>query len=324
MNGGGGVDLVGAWYELGRSLVTGRPVDPASGWPVLTTREAFELARSWALVLARLGDTVEPIAWRWLDESCALLAESVGPDELLPSSVMLWEVGAALVGAPRNAGEGKPWDAIAVRLDDAGGLHVANVDDPLWLEIALRKFFAARGRAEKQTAAGLRYVEVSIGEATQLIALWDQYVASVRGKRLDAFTSDPIDGWRAWSTRAAGLVAGKPPEAPFPVEEAPELWRQQRRLANGISVILGNQPLRGWSGFITAAKNVTGEWLNDAAGAAGAVGEGAKDAALAVGGAAKDAAGAVARGASGLLKPLAIGLGVVGAVGVGALVLRRK
>ena len=64
--------------------------------------------------------------------------------------------------------------------------------------------------------------------------------------------------------------------------------------------------------------------MNDAAGAAGAVGEGAKDAALAVGGAAKDAAGAVARGASGLLKPLAIGLGVVGAVGVGALVLRRK
>ena len=130
---------------------------------------------------------------------------------------MLWEVGAALVGAPRNAGAGKPWDAITVRLDDAGGLHVANVDDPLWLEIALRKFFAARGRAEKQTAAGLRYVEVSIGEATQLIALWDQYVASVRGKRLEEFTSDPIDAWRAWSAPIVAIPApwwGIPPPAP--------------------------------------------------------------------------------------------------------------
>lgn len=317
-----GADLVGAWYALGRSLVAGRPVDPASGWPVLTTRDAFELARSWALVLARLGSTVEPIAWYWLDASRALLAESIGPDELLPSSVELWEVGASLVGALAMRNAGKPWDAIAVSIDDAGGLHVANVDDPQWLEVALRKFFAARGRAEKQTPAG-RYVEVSIGEATQLIALWDQYVAKVSTKRLEAFTADPIDPWRAWSARVAGLIAGKPPGELFPVEEAPELWRQQRRLAVGISVIMNNQPLKGWSGFVTAAKAVTGEWLNDAAGAAGAVGEGAKDAAVAVGGAAKDAAGAVARGASGLLKPLAIGLGVVGALGVGALVLRK-
>lgn len=318
-----GADLVGAWYALGRSLVAGRPVDPASGWPVLTTRDAFELARSWALVLARMGEAVEPIAWRWLDESHALLSESVGPDELLPSSVALWEAGAALVGAlvdARNAG--KPWDAIAVSIDGAGGLHVSNVDDPQWLEVALRKFFASRGRAEKQAPTG-RYVEVSIGEAAQLIALWDQYVAKVSTKRLAEFTADPIDPWRAWSARVSGLIAGKPPEAPFPVEEAPELWRQQRRLAVGISVIMNNQPLKGWSGFVTAAKAVTGEWLSDAAGAAGAVGEGAKDAAFAVGGAAKDAAGAVARGASGLLKPLAIGLGVVGALGVGALVLRK-
>ncbi len=322
MNGGGGVDLVGAWYELGRSLVTGRPVDAASGWPLLTTREAFELARSWALVLARLGDAVEPVAWRWLDESRALLAESVGPDELLPSSVLLWEVGAALVGAPRNVGAGKPWDAIAVNIDAAGGLHVANVDDPQWLEVALRKFFAGRGRAEKQAPTG-RYVEVSIGEATQLIALWDQYVAKVSTKRLEAFTADPIDPWRAWSARVAGLIAGKPPGELFPAEEAPELWRQQAKLAIGISVILGNQPLRGWSGFVAAAKAVTGAWLDDAAGAAGAVGEGAKGAAVAVGGAAKDAAGAVARGANNLLKPIAIGLGVVGALGVGALVLRK-
>ena len=318
-----GADLVGAWYALGRSLVAGRPVDPSSGWPVLTTRDAFELARSWALVLARLGATVEPIAWHWLDASRALLAESVGPDELLPSSVELWEVGASLAGALAMRNAGKPWDSIAVSIDAAGGLHVSNVDDPQWLEVALRKFFASRGRAEKQTAAGLRYVEVSIGEATQVIALWDQYVAKVSTKRLAEFTADPIDPWRAWSARVAALIAGKPPDAPFPVEEAPELWRQQRRLAVGISVIMNNQPLKGWSGFVTAAKAVTGEWLSDAAGAAGAVGEGAKDAAFAVGGAAKDAAGAVARGASGLLKPLAIGLGVVGALGVGALVLRK-
>ena len=351
MNAGGG-DLVGAWYELGRSLVSGRPVDPASGWPVLTTREAFELARSWALVLTRMGDAVAPIAARWIDDARALLAESVGPDELLPSSVALWEVGAALL-APRNAG--KPWDGISVSLDAAGGLHVANVDDPNWLEIALRKFFASRGRAEREDPAG-KYVEVSIGEATQIIALWGQYVAKVKTKRLEKFTSDPIERWIAWVPRAQGLIAGKPTDALFPVEEASELWRQQRRLAGGISVILDNQPLRGWSGFVAAAKAVTGEWLIDAGAALGGVGDGAKDAAvavgggvkdaaaavgggakdaaLAVGGGVKDAAGAVAggakdvaraveRGVSGILKPLAIGAGILGA-GVLAVVLVKK
>ncbi len=320
-----GADLVGAWYALGRSLVAGRPVDPASGWPVLTTRDAFELARSWALVLARLGPAVEPIAWRWLDESRALLAESEGPDALLPSSVELWEVGASLVGAlaPRNAGEAKPWDRISIRLDENKRLLVANVDDPLWLEPALRHFFIAQGRAERPKRKSRQdrpYVEISVGEAQQVIELWSKYVAAA--KPLDDYR-DPRGPWREFSARAAQLMSGKRPDELYPVEEVEELWIAQRRLGLDLSVLKDNQPPRGWSAYVNAAKAMASDLLGGAGDAASSAGGAVKDAAVAVGGGVKDAAGAVARGASGLLKPLAIGLGIVGALGVGALVLKK-
>ena len=306
-----GADLVGAWYELGRSLVAGRPVDPASGWPVLTTREAFELSRSWALVLARLGAAVEPIAWRWLDESRALLAESVGPDELLPSSAELWEVGASLVGAlTRNAG--KPWDEIAIRFDEQKRLIVSNVNDPLWLEPALRFFFIGQGRTmrpKQKSRQDRPYVEITVGEAQQVIELWSKYVAAA--KPLDDYR-DPRGPWREFSARAALLMSGKRPDELYPVEEVEDLWIAQRRLGLDLSVLKDNQPPKGWKAAIGAVKAMASDLL-----------DGAGDAASAVGGGVKDAAGAVARGASGLFKPLAIGLGVVGALGVGALVLRK-
>lgn len=308
----GDVDLVGAWYALGRSLVPGRPVDPASGWPVLTTREAFELARSWGLVLARLGPSVESIAWRWLDESRALLAESQGPDELLPSSAALWEVGASLVGtlAARNAG--KPWDEIAIRFDEQGRLIVSNVNDPLWLEPALRFFFIGQGRAmrpRKKSRQDRPYVEITVGDAQQVIALWDMYAAAA--KPIDNYR-DPRGPWREVAARAAQTMSGKRPDELYPVEEVEDLWIAQRRLGLDLSVLKDNQPPKGWQAAIGAVKAMASDLL-----------DGAGDAASAVGGGVKDAAGAVARGASGLLKPLAIGLGIVGALGVGALVLRK-
>lgn len=320
-----GADLVGAWYALGRSLVAGRPVDPASGWPVLTTRDAFELARSWALVLARLGPTVEPIAWRWLDESRALLAESEGPDALLPSSVELWEVGASLVGAlaPRNAGEAKPWDRISIRLDENKRLLVANVDDPLWLEPALRHFFIAQGRAERPKRKSRQdrpYVEISVGEAQQVIELWSKYVAAA--KPLDDYR-DPRGPWREFSARAAQVMSGKRPDELYPVDEIEDLWIATRRLGLDLSVLKDNQPPRGWSAYVNAAKAMASDLLDGAGDAASAAGGAVADAGGAVVGGVRDAAGAVGGGLKSILKPLAIGAGILGA-GALAVVLVKK
>ena len=315
----GAIDLVGAWYELGASLMRGRPVDPASGWPVLTTREAFEVARSWGLVLSRLGAAVEPVAWRWLDESRALLADSAGPDELLPSSSALWEVGALLLGslATRNA-DAVP---IAVRLDDKGRLLVSNVNDPSDLEYALRRFFIAQGRAErerKKSRENRTYVEVTVGDAVQLLALWDKYAATAKPVPMaeGGMWRDPRGPWREFTTKARALIEGKAPAGLYPVEEVEELWIQMRRLGRDLAVLQEGQPQRGWSDFVDAVKDRTIGLLKGTGDVAGAVVGG-------VGVAASDAAGAVARGASGLLKPIAIGLGVVAAVGVGAMVLRK-
>lgn len=318
----GAVDLVGAWYDLGRALVRGRPVDPVSGWPVLTTREAFEVARSWARVLSRMGQAVEPIAWRWLDESRALLAESDGPDELLPSSSELWEVGASLLGslATRNAFD--PAAEIAVRFD-AKRLMVANVNDPLWLEIALRRFFIAQGRAEKPRKRSRQdrpYVEISVGEAQQVIELWSKYVAAA--KPLDDYR-DPRGPWREFSARAAQLMSGKKPDELYPVEEVEDLWIAQRRLGVDLSVLKDNQPPKGWSAYVNAAKAMASDLLDGAGDAASVVGGAAADAGGAVVGGVKDAAGAVGGGLKSILKPLAIGAGILGA-GVLAVVLVKK
>lgn len=323
MNAGGG-DLVGAWYELGRSLVTGRPVDAASGWPVLTTREAFELARSWALVLMRMGDAVEPIAARWIDESRALLAESVGPDELLPSSGALWEVGAALLGSlTRNAFD--PSVEIRVSFDANKRLLVSNVNSPLLLDLALRRFFVAQGRTEKRSEKnGRAYVEISVGEAQQVVELWRKYVA--QAKPLDNFR-DPRDELREWAGRAATAMEGKGPDELYPVGEAEELWAGQRRIGNTLAVLKDNQPPKGWAAYADAAKAtvkaMASDLLDGASDAASTVGGAVADAGGAAIGGVKDAAKAVERGVSGILKPLAIGAGILGA-GVLAVVLVKK
>jgi len=316
---GHAVDLVAVWYELGAALMRGRPVDPASGWPVLTTREAFEVAQSWALVLSRLGELVEPIAWRWLDESRALLAESVGPDELLPSSSELWEVGASLLRslATRNAFD--PAAAISVRVDEKGRLLVANVDDPLWLELALRRFFIAQGRKErprKKSRQDRPYVEISVGEARQVIAIWDKYADTA--KPLEEYR-DPRGPWREVAARAAVLMAGKKPDDLYPVEEVEDLWIAQRRLGLDYSVLKDNQPRLGWSGYVDAVKDRVANLLEGAGDAASAVGDAASEAGGAVVGAAKGAAGA----ARGLFKPLLVGAGVLGGVVLVAALVKK-
>lgn len=319
----GAVDLVGAWYDLGRSLVRGRPIDPVSGWPVLTTREAFEVARSWALVLARMGEAVEPIAWRWLDESRALLADSDGPDELLPTSSELWEVGASLLQrlATRNAYD--PSASIAVRFDANKRLLVANVDDPNWLELALRRFFIAQGRAEREPVKSRQkrnYVEISVGEAQQVIELWSKYADAA--KPLDDYR-DPRGPWREFAARAAQLMNGKKPDELYPVEEVEDVWIQTRRLGLDLSVLKDGQPPKGWSAYVNAAKAMASDLLDGAGDAASAVGGAAADAGGAVVGGVKEAAGAVGGGLKSILKPLAIGAGVLGA-GVLAVVLVKK
>ena len=314
----GGVDLVGAWYELGRSLVTGRPVDAATGWPVLTTREAFELARSWALVLTRMGEAVEPIAARWIDEAGALLAASVGPDELLPSSSALWDVGAALL-LTRNAFD--PSLEIRVSFDANRRLMVSNVNSPLLLDLALRRFFVAQGRTEKRSEKNGRvYVEISVGEAQQVVELWRKYVA--QAKPLDNFR-DPRDELREWAGRAEAAMAGKRPDELYPVGEAEELWAGQRRIGNTLAVLKDNQPPKGWAAYADAAKAMASDLLDSAGDAVSAAGGAVADAGGAAIGGVKDAAKAVERGVGGILKPLAIGAGILGA-GVLAVVLVKK
>ncbi len=314
MNAGGAVDLVGAWYELAATLMRGRPVDPESGWPVLTTREAFEVASTWGRLLARLGDAVEPIAWRWLDDSRAALSESRGPDELLPSSSDLWEAGAALLArlATRNA---EP--PISVRFDDKGRLLVANVNDPSDLEYALRRFFIAQGRTErkrKKSRDDRTYVEVTVGDAIQLLAIWDKYAATAKPVPMaeGGMWRDPRVPWREFAAKARELIKDKKPDELYPVDEVEELWIQMRRLGRDLSVLKDGQPQRGWSDFVDSVKDTI-------KGYAGAVG----DAAGAVGGAVGDAAGAVARGAGGFVKPVAIGLGAIAGVALLATMLRK-
>lgn len=314
MNARGAFDLVGAWHELAATLLHGRPVDPASGWPVLTTREAFEVAATWGRVLARMGDAAEPIAWRWLDESRALLAESRGPDELLPSSSALWEAGAGLLGrlATRNAEM-----PISVRFDDKGRLLVANVNDPVDLDIALRRFFIAQGRTEREGTRqrGRRnYVEITVGDAIQLLGIWDKYAATAKPvpQAEGGMWRDPRGPWREFAAKARELIKDKKPDELYPVEQVEELWYQARHLGNDLSVLKDGQPQRGWSDFVDSVKDTV-------KGYAGAVG----DAAGAVGGAVGDAAGAVARGAGGIIKPVAIGLGAIAGVALLATFLRK-
>jgi hypothetical protein len=212
--------------------------------------------------------------------------------------------------ATRNAYD--PAAEIAVSFDANKRLLVANVNDPLWLEMALRRFFIAQGRAEKprkKSRQDRTYVEVSVGEAQQIIELWNKYVAAA--KPVENYR-DPRGPWREFAARAAKLMEGKRPDELYPVEEVEDLWIAQRRLGLDLSVLKDNQPPKGWAAYVNAAKAMASDLL-----------DGAGDAASAVGGGVKDAAGAVARGASGLLKPIAIGLGVVAAVGVGAMVLRK-
>lgn len=324
-----GVDLVSIWYELATALAVGRRLDPASGWPLLTLREAFDLARGWGLVLGGLGSTVEPVTHRWLEASRNLLGQHRGPDVVLPTAPALWEVGAELAGHVadlsvnpwRHATGGSirpfgPWvrnaEAVAVRFDEKGRLLVANVNDPNDLEYALRRFFIAQGRTEREGKKRDRrnYVEINIGDALQILALWDKYAATAKpvGTAEGGTWRDPRGPWREFAALARALVAGKSPTDLYPVGEVEELWYQARRLGRDLSVLKDGQPQRGWSDFVDSVKDTVKGYAGAAANAGEAVG---------------DAAGAVARKARGLFVPLAIGVGAVAGVGLIATILRK-
>jgi hypothetical protein len=205
---------------------------------------------------------------------------------------------------------------ISISLDDTGRLHVKNVADPLWLEVALRRFFISRGRTERPAVKSRQrkpYVEITIGEARQIIEIWDKYAASAKPL---ADYRDPRGPWREFAARAAQLMSGKGPDELYPVADVEDLWIAQRRLGLDYSVLKDNQPLSGWSGFATAAWRVTSGWVSGA-------GSAASDAASAAVSAASDAVGAVGRGLRGLLTPILIGAGVVGGVVVVSMVARR-
>lgn len=97
--------LVRGWFALAAKAEAGRPVD-VSGWPVLSTRDAFTLVRRWTKTLIGLRDALrvagEPIAslaLNWYDD--ARYALIGGPDARPPAprgacfeSVQLWSLGA--------------------------------------------------------------------------------------------------------------------------------------------------------------------------------------------------------------------------------------
>ncbi|HEX5633973.1 MAG TPA: hypothetical protein VFX50_12130, partial [Gemmatimonadales bacterium] len=175
-----------------------------------------------------------------------------------------------------------------------------------------RRFFVSQGRAERprKTRGPTRtYAEVTVGEARQLIEVWNRYAATA--KPVEGYR-DPRAPWRAFVARAEQLMAGKRPGDLYPVEEAEALWVAQWSLGRDLSVLKDGQPRRGWSVYIEAVKERTADLL-----------DGAGDAASAVGGAASGAAKAVARGAGGLLKPVALGVGAVAGVALIATLLRR-
>jgi hypothetical protein len=276
---------------------------------MLTTREALEIAEAWAVLLTRLGRAVESIAAQWVEESRALLAESLGPDELLPTSPALWDVGAFLLGSlgARNAAGDQP---PTIRLDDKGRLLVAGVNDPNDLEYALRRFFIAQGRAERprrRSRSDRTYVEVTVGEGLQLLALWDKYAATAKPVPMaeGGMWRDPRGPWREFATKARELLAGKSPTELYPVEEVEDLWIAMRRLGRDLSVLKDGQPQRGWSDFVDSVKGTV-------KGYAGAVG----DAGAVV-------AGAATRSAGKLVKPIAIGAGAIAGVALLATLVRR-
>jgi hypothetical protein len=218
------------------------------------------------------------------------------------------------IAPPRNSPDTSR--QISISFDDKGRLHVKNVADPLWLEPALRRFFVARGRTERPPIKSRQrrtYVEVTIDEARQIIEIWDKYANSAKPL---ADYRDPRGPWRELTARAAQLMSGKAPDELYPVDEVEDLWIGQRRLGLDYSVLKDNQPLSGWSGFTTAAYQVTKGWLTGAGGAA-------VDAASAVASTAADAVGAVGRGLRGMFTPILIGAGVVGGVVIVSMVARR-
>lgn len=97
--------LVRGWFNLAAKSEAGRLVD-VSGWPVLSTRDAFTLARVWARTLIGLrealrdaGEPIASLAVNWYDDARHALIG--GPHDRPPpprgvcfESVQLWSLGA--------------------------------------------------------------------------------------------------------------------------------------------------------------------------------------------------------------------------------------
>ncbi len=198
---------------------------------------------------------------------------------------------------------------------DPSVVQITGIRDYAEMHTALRLYFVAQRGSDRAYSRNIP--RTTNADVLALVPLWDR--AADRA-RTDVFgVKGAIATWRQTAADVARLTAGTDPTAVYPQNVT--FWSVSERLAVRLQVAAEEPPdVEFVDALVSNIKKLpsriasVGDWLSDTAGGLG-------DAA---GGALEGGAKAIARGLTPLLKPIAIGAGVVGAGLLIVLAMDRK
>jgi len=194
-------------------------------------------------------------------------------------------------------------------------VRITGIRDYVDMHTALRLYFAEQRGSDR--AFGMKIPRSTNADVLALVPLWDR--AADRA-RTDVFgVPGAIASWRAEAAEVARLTAGADPIAVY--ARNVEFWRVSQRLAIRLQVAAEEPPdVEFVDALVDNIKKLPGRvasvggWLSDAA----------SGAAKTAGGALEGGTSAIARGLVPLLKPIAIGAGILGAGVLVAVAMDRR
>jgi hypothetical protein len=196
-------------------------------------------------------------------------------------------------------------DATATVSADPGVVRITGIRDYVDMHSALRLYLSEQ-RGFDVFGKATKIPRTTNGDVLALVPLWDRAAAKARTDILGV--TGAIARWRETAAEVAKLTASADPAAVYANNVG--FWRATERLAIRLQVANEEPPdVEFVDALVSNIKKLpgrvasVGDWFADAAsGAAGAAGD-----------ALESGTSAVARGLTPLLKPIAIGAGVLGA-----------
>ncbi len=187
---------------------------------------------------------------------------------------------------------------------DPDVVRITGIRDYVDMHTALRLYFAEQRGID--LAYGMKVPRTSNADVLALVPLWDR--AADRSRTDVVGVKGAIASWRQVAAEVARLTSGADATATYPENVA--FWRTSQRLAVRLQVAAEEPPdVEFVDALVSNIKKLPGR----IASVGGLLSDAASGAADAAGGALEGGTSAIARGLTPLLKPIAIGAGILGA-----------